>query len=319
MKSDRFLPQLTTKLLEHHLKLTRSDSLLVLAPPAARPLADALYRAAESHCQEAMLAVATSLDTPRSFCIDKFRDMLRQFTAAVVIHPNVLPTSLTLWLKKAEITKIMCLAAPRPQKLRSWLQMKVNRIMERTLKIAELIDIGNELHISTAGGTDLRCSIQRRRGVADIGCIHGGSSVCSLPAGEVRIQPEPSSIVGKAVVDFVAGHEQNGRPAQLFIRDGCVTQIKAGNGTADLLRRLLRRSGKESRSVLEFSFGINEHLSFGSSCIEDRKALGGAGLTLGKRKFDSASCHLPICAIMLAPTVTIDGRPVLQSGTLVLK
>lgn len=301
------------KILTQCLKVQHKDSLALIYGSGAEEFGDLFFRMSKRAASEIMKIQFTDPEISRAQ-LEILHFSLKKVAAAVIIHPGISATSLPAWLNSPERIKILCVNADCAEKFCDWVELKVNRVNERTMKVADLITIGNRLHLATAAGTNLKMSIRRKHGIADTGIVNTNCKICSLPGGEVRIQPETSTVNGSAIINFFAGNRPGKESVELIIKSGEIRQIRGQNKSADFLRREMRRLGPAGRRIFEFSFGINEHFDFGRSYFEDRKALGGSTISFGDRaqrakEFPSP----PVCGVMLEPSISIDNRIILAN------
>jgi len=91
----------------------------------------------------------------------------------------------------------------------------------------------------------------------------------------------------------------------------------ASPNLSEIITTTLRNRSGQGRSVVEFSFGTNFDAEFGKSSVEDVKVQGSATVAIGSYdNYSVLTVHAK--AIMLSPSLSIDGRTVLQNGMLTL-
>lgn len=203
-----------------------------------------------------------------------------------------------------ETTLIRCLNGEQKQ------------MIDLSKKLADILTIGRIVHLTTPAGTDLTFSISRMRGKADTGLLHDPGRFSNLPAGEGCIGPVHGSANGKIVVD--GSFPFLGKITETFemrVKDGYVVRI-TGSDTAKEVSRLLRPFGRQGRNIAELGIGTNPNARFTGLTLEDEKVLGTVHIALGNNvSFDgkvNVPCHFD--AVLLNPTLEIDGNTILQRG-----
>jgi leucyl aminopeptidase (aminopeptidase T) len=191
-------------------------------------------------------------------------------------------------------------------------------IVNKSRKLADILTIGQDVHLTTSAGTDLTFSIARMRGYSETGLIHEPGQFCNLPAGEACTAPVQGSANGMLIVD---GSFPNvgliKEPVKISIKNGYAVRITGGE-EAEKIRALLRPFGREGRNIAEIGIGTNPRAKLTGCTLEDEKVLGTVHLALGNNisfggKVDVKS-HLD--AVLLNPTLVIDGKTILSNGTL---
>lgn len=191
-------------------------------------------------------------------------------------------------------------------------------IFNRSRKIADILTIGRSVHLTTPAGTDLTFSIARMRGLAETGLIHEPGQFCNLPAGEACTAPVQYSCNGVMMVD--GSFPKIGcikTPVKISIKEGYAVRITGGE-EAEIIRGLLRPFGREGRNIAEIGIGTNPRANVSGCTLEDEKTLGTVHIALGNNisfggKVDVKS-HLD--AVLLNPTLVIDGKTILDNGSL---
>ena len=190
-------------------------------------------------------------------------------------------------------------------------------LFNTTMKYAKLIDDGNAVHVTSSAGTDLKFSIAGRRCLPLNGRIDEVSNSVGIPSGEAATAPVEGTAEGVAVID--GGMHEIGiitEPIVMKIEKGFVVEIEGG-AQAGQLRELLQESGDEnSYNIAEFAFGTNSASSVTHNIQEYKNKLGTIHLALGNNLnlFGNTKSKTHMDAIMMKPTVTIDGLVVLENG-----
>ena len=194
--------------------------------------------------------------------------------------------------------------------------VNMNKMMQITNKMTDILSIGSNVHITTPAGTDLRMSIKGKKGIADTGFVTEPGMTCNIPAGEAFLAPVEVSAEGIIVIDGSMG--RSGiikKPIKMYVSNGFVTKI-LGNREARLLRKQLAPFGKKGRNIAELGIGTNSKAKLTGKVLEDEKILGTVHIALGNNLSMGGTCDVGshIDGILLRPKVTIDERVILSGG-----
>ena len=295
------------------------SSILVACDYEGRATADLFYTAQLQGGKEAYLLQSTLPNLFTGRLSPFFHDALGKVKTGIIVSPELARTSFPAWLYELNNTEMICIATGQPRTLCRWMETDFKKVADQAKKIADLLTIGRELHITSPAGTDLALSIRRRSGITDFGrMLNGnGNNIWFLPTGEGTIEPEGRTARGRIVVEFLAGKYEERSQFEIVIKNGEVFRIRGKYPAAELLRKLFREQGAGARSLLHLGLGLNDAALFGRSLQEDIKARGAAHATFGKRtKSKSWPKFSPISAMILSPSLFIDGREILQGKTL---
>ncbi|MCA9730723.1 hypothetical protein KC799_01245 [candidate division KSB1 bacterium] len=295
-----------------------NKNITIFCGEKSQSTAQLIYQAAKELSNDVLLL---QMDMAVFFSSSKPQAILDIISAAglvVVTDKNITQLKLKNAFKDYTETRILCINAPNEQTMNRWMGANHSRIALHTNKIADIFSIGRRLKMQTPSGTHLDMSIQSSVIVADAPIINGQARICLLPAGAVNIFPDAGTVNGKLAVNFIAGSKKQDEPATLIVKDGLIHQIRGKNNTAELLRRQLKRRKPDARKIVNFSIGTNESASFGNSVFEDQKVLGGACVFIGESEEFNTSQMKSTSAVMLSPSVYIDGRKILEKGYLAL-
>ncbi|HMM22118.1 MAG TPA: aminopeptidase [Selenomonadales bacterium] len=195
---------------------------------------------------------------------------------------------------------------------------EVKRITEI---LAAIIDQGNEVHIATPEGTDLRFSIKGRRGYVLAGYATNPGEFSGLPDGEAACAPLEGTAEGVIVnpylmEDLDVVHD----PIRIEFAKGLVTKVEGGREAKEL-ERILEEAGLPGRNVAEFAFGTNPACRITGMSREDKKKLGTAHIAIGDSLSLGGTVESPMHMdiMFLRPTIRIDGKTIVENGELVIK
>jgi leucyl aminopeptidase (aminopeptidase T) len=241
------------------------------------------------------------------------KNLVQSAEFAVVLLPKPDADSLN-WLRQQNRTRVVLFPQVDDEAIQPCLEADQRLIRERSRKLADILTIGRALQLTTANGTLLKMSIAHRRGNAEITPLLPDSYFAALPIGRAFLMPDINSVEGEIFLDGVAGTRGSLSPnIYLKVADGRVTLIKGGKA-ADELRRRLRQAEASARMVVEIGFGLNDKARWGNSEFEDEKVLGTAHLGFGRLPSSSKISEIFAKGIVQAPSVTIDGKKIIEEG-----
>jgi leucyl aminopeptidase (aminopeptidase T) len=239
----------------------------------------------------------------------------RKMLAADVIF-IITTKSLSHTLARAKATekgaRIATMAGVTEDILRRFSAVDLLAMKARTNRLADILDQGSRVLLTSEKGTDLTFSIAGR-------IAHGRKASIfdrpgywgNIPCGEAFIAPVEDSVNGKLVIDAsIAGIGLVDRDATFEIEAGKVAGVEGGR-TARRFEALLDDSAK--RQVAEFGIGTNDKARITGITIEDEKALGTCHIAFGNNRFfggtNAVDFHMD--CVMRAPTIVIDDRIVM--------
>lgn len=295
------------------LKTGRKDNVLILYPPEAKKLATSFYENGQKHIEK-MCTIQVDFAWGQNPFEQPVLSAIQSADSTIILGSDFTPTHLSSAIPQ----KVLCISASNLEELNRFSTQKVNRVLDKTLKFAEILSIGKTLHISGAHNTDLQFSIQNITGQADAGGVPGSETCFSLPVGEVRFQPEPKTLNGRIAIHALAGRPPKYPPASAIIKNNHIVQIKGQGEIAQKLRRQLRLLGSSAKEIIEMGIGLNEHLPFSNTVSEDKKALGAITFSIGANETRNTLFRDLVTGILFKPDVTVDGKSILKNGELIL-
>lgn len=196
-------------------------------------------------------------------------------------------------------------------------------VLDNTKRLAEPLNIGKDIHVTSKAGTDLRASIDGVGYYLDAGYAREAGTVCNLPAGEAWGGPLEFTGEGQIVVDGaiamnIGTRPVNPNPVVLTIEKGRVTKVGGGPEAATL--RGIIETVKDADVLAEFSLGTNPYMRLNGDCNHnDKKVYGTAHVALGHNAFQiyphgSIHAGVHIDMVLTKPTVKVDGRILVDNG-----
>jgi len=318
MSSKEKLQRYSRKLLKKCLNLRAEEDLAIVAHESLLEISTVLWRIAKRACANTVSLTYRSRHTLSPAFPERIVSCLINSDACVVLAPALLNANIFDRARRNG-TRIVNLHDTSIEQFTRAMANDLTRVSNMSRKLADLFSIGNMVTVSSDSGTELQIKISKLKGKAHTYLAQNAGEMASIPAGRACLSLT-TRLSGKLVIDRVAGERRKlASPVILHIRNGQITQIK-GEKEAESIRRTLRRFGKKGRQLNEFAVGANDKMAFGNSGHEDLNVAGSAHFTIGQDLVspDQNKLLRAIKGIILAPTVTIDGRPVITVGKLVI-
>ena len=196
-----------------------------------------------------------------------------------------------------------------------------SRVAELSDTIAAILTEGSEARLTSKAGTDIRFGLKGRDGFSDTGILVNAGDFGNLPAGEAFIGPVEGTSRGKIVVDGTMGDSGvlEGERIILTVRDGYAVEIDGGRAAREL-EAAIEEYGRDARAIAELGVGTNEKALVVGNILEDEKVLGTVHVAIGNNRSMGGIVDVPvhIDGIIMAPTLEIDGRKIMEAGELLL-
>jgi len=190
--------------------------------------------------------------------------------------------------------------------------------------LAAMLTDGEHLRVTNPSGTDLSMGLVGVAGNSHA-CLLDGPGFSAVPNIEANCAPTQGTAEGVFVCDGSIPYYGVGPihdPVTFQISEGFVTDISGGD-QADFLKNLLaRQEDPWVYNLAQFAFGLNPACTeFTGEMLNDEGVNGtvhiGIGTSANLGGEVRAKTHFD--AVTQAPTVWIDGEPVLSDGEILLK
>jgi aminopeptidase len=194
------------------------------------------------------------------------------------------------------------------------------KIHKECQKIAKLVDQAREVRVTSPGGTDLRYSLEGRRGLIDDGIFTGKGAFGNLPAGEVYTVPLEGTANGKLVVE--KGWCANLEEDMIFVfKDGLVIEVVGGGKVGDEFREMLScRKSEEPylsrRNCAEQGIGMNPNARRPDNVLEAEKIRETVHIAIGDSSHmgGRVTADLHQDFVIPKPTLKFDGKIIINDG-----
>jgi leucyl aminopeptidase (aminopeptidase T) len=189
---------------------------------------------------------------------------------------------------------------------------KIQEVVRRT---ARRLRGAREVHLTSAGGTDMTFGIAGREWITeDTGLCTRKGAFTTLPAGELFIAVVEGTAEGRLVVD-VYFEEPLQQPVTATFAQGHASRIVGAKKAIEVMNR----GGKEGRALGRFGFGLNPRARVGGPPLEAEKVLGSAHVGFGDNLVIGGTIHCGVSVegILSNVAVEVDGTAVIEKGSLV--
>ncbi|WP_048148301.1 aminopeptidase [Palaeococcus ferrophilus] len=203
------------------------------------------------------------------------------------------------------------------------------RLRDEAKVLAEILDRGREVHITSDAGTDLWMSIEGRKALKDDGDFRKPGRGGNIPAGEVFISPAVGRSEGTIVFDGTIGLGGESvvpkTPVKVKVKGGFVVSIEGGTEAGRLEeaiksaeRRALEMDKKElarnSWHLGELGIGLNPRAKMSGKLLEDEKLRNTVHIAIGANYDNDAPALNHFDCLIMNPTVEVDGERIMEKG-----
>lgn len=312
------LVSISKKLLIECLGVKHGENYLVLTDDSKEELAESLYKAGKELGLRAMLfkipVLRKSGEEPPKAAAEAMKnsDVVICITEHSLTHTRARKDAAAFGARIATMPGIT-----KEMFLKGAITADYTQVEKLTKKVAEILTRGSKVVIEK-DEYKLEMNIEGRRGIESTGRYLEKGQSGNLPSGEAYIAPIEGSACGSILVDgSIVGLGKLKSPILLKIEKGLLVDA-IGDGAKEWLEMLGHSSA--ARNVAEFGIGTNPNAILSGNILEDEKILGTIHVAFGSNDTFggnvSAGVHLD--AVVLNPSVYIDGKLILDKGRLVV-
>lgn len=199
-------------------------------------------------------------------------------------------------------------------------------VRDISLKTRDALNAGTTVQITSPEGTDVTFDTTGRPFYPYYGEFLDGGTVTVFPGGEVNTTPNEDSGNGRIVFDaFLMEIGLLTEPVAWDLEDGKIVRVSGGTQAREFERILETRGDEFSRYIGELSVGTNYAARSIGSALEDKEVYGrvhiacGTGVSSPDGAFRAryqSTLHLD--GIISNPTLTVDGKPVVENGEILV-
>jgi aminopeptidase len=293
------------------------EEVLVIADHETRPIGEALREEAAGAGADAVLAVMTPREVDGNEPPRTIAGALA--SCDVFIAPTRRSLSHTVARKRA--TEAGARGATMPgvtaDMLARVMAVDFDRMAARSRAVAALLSRADSARLTCPQGSDFRFDLGGRQGLPDDGALTEPGAFGNLPCGEGFIAPlngEGRLVVAATLASVGVAEE----PVTLSVQDGRLTAADGELGPRFF--ELLESAGERGTNLAELGVGTNDRAQLTGNVLEDEKILGTVHVAFGASAGIGGTVSVPIHldAVILEPTLEVEGEVVLDSGSYVL-
>ncbi len=301
-------------------KIKKNEKILILADEPQCKLAYEFYLKAKCLSKNPSLHILPKIKNRNYKPTETIKKLLQGSDCALLITSKSISHMQARRKASQSGTRIASMPRVTEAILRRNLVGNYTTLINTSRKLADILTIGKEIHLTTRQGTNFSCSISRKKGYSDTGMVHKPGNFSNIPAGEACIGPVQYSAQGTLIIDGSfpeVGLLKN--PITVTIKDGYGIRL-TGDKEVETVRQILRPYGHESRNIAEIGIGTNPHAKLTGITLEDEKVQGtvhiGFGNSISFGGTNTVPCHND--AVILNPTMVIDGKTILKEGKIMV-
>ncbi|MFQ5771990.1 MAG: hypothetical protein ACE5HX_15755 [bacterium] len=307
-------------ILKNSLRTKPQESLLIIAEESLSDLGEVFWNCAKKITKYSVLIKFSykylndhGLPTP-------IYNSLIYADSVIVLTPKIVIETLFDEARQNG-TRIILLKNISKELMERSLETNYNLLANISRRLADIFTIGKTIHLTSPSGTDAKVNISSIKGFAETGLAFRAGDFTCLPAGEARVfLNKKNNIEGLIVLDRITGHKKPfSKPIMLKVHQGYISQIR-GDKDAEQLRKDIRIFGKSGRKINELGVGTNENVALGNSALEDEKVSGTVHIALGQNQITKIHGKITqsIKGMILNPTLTIDGKLIIEDGKILV-
>ena len=301
------------KLVQHNGRVKPDEKVLIVTDPSLQPIAELVATEAESMGAETVLVVMPERESDGQEPPEMVSAAMNK--ADVIFSPVKKSITHTKAFKDAlaKGARGILMTAYTDQVLSCPALLKTDFASHEEIchRLGDAFTQGNQVHLTSEKGTDLRFSIEGRKANVLTGIPKAGQ-LAPVPTIEVNVVPVHGSAQGILVADASVPYLDIGvleEPVTCTIEDGYIVRIEGGKQARMLEEQLIRLNNRNCFNIAELGVGLNPNANLTGFMLEDEGVLGtihmgiGTSITLGGEI--SAPSHYDL--LMWAPLLTIDG------------
>ena len=303
------------------MNLQKEEDLLVLTDDKTQEIGQVLFEAGKKLSRESVLVIMPEREVNGQEPTKQIAELMGSYDA--VICPTAKSLTHTMAKRNACSAGVRVATMPGITKdiMIRTLGADYHKIAERTYKVTEILDRGENVHVTSTLGTDILLPIDGIKAISSTGLVTEKGSGGNLPSGESYLMPAEGRSNGVFYVDgsFAGIGKIGSEPIKITVKDGYAVKIEGGT-EAQKLEEMLKQKGHEAYNVAELGIGTNDQAIVSGMILEDEKVMGTAHIALGNNITMGGTCSVGIHldGVILKPTVTVDGIPLMKDGKLLI-
>lgn len=310
------LVEISRNLIETCLGIKEKEEVVIVTDEEKRPLAEALYQAAQKLGAETVLMQMKEREKSGQEPPFAIAEAMKQADVAICITKHSLTHTKARKVAAAHGTRVATMPGITEDMFTDGaIAADYTEVKKLTETVTEILTRGKQVRIEKDGHV-LQFSIENRYGVPSTGMYLEAGQSGNLPSGEAYIAPVEGSANGQIIVEgSIAGIGMVDEPHLLTVKDGRLVEV-----TGPVAAKLLATLGdQDGRQLAEFGIGTNHKARIIGIVLEDEKAFGtihlafGSNITFGGTI--EAGVHIDL--IVNKPDVFIDDVKILEKGSFI--
>lgn len=182
--------------------------------------------------------------------------------------------------------------------------------------LSAIWETAQSIHVTSPAGTDLKAPIAGEKVIIECGFATEPGLEAAFSDGEVSQMPRVNTAEGVIVVDGPIAHiGQPDSPIALKVEKGRVISVSGDCRQADELRHIIETI-EDAANIAEIGIGLNPMCRRNGDFEEEKKARGYIHIAIGDNVFygGDVQCAVHMDMVIHSPTVTMDGRLVVDRG-----
>jgi leucyl aminopeptidase (aminopeptidase T) len=306
--------------LKHNLNLRADEIALIITDEKKQIIGDAFKKAALTlsgrvELRQIPVLEYSGKEPPESVA----GEML---SADVILLPLSRSLSWTNARRKASANgaRIASMPGITPETVLRTFPQDYRLIRQRVNHLCDMLDRTKYVRITSELGTDLKFSVDGRKGRGRKGGIYIEKGAWgNLPCGEAFIAPVEGTTQGVYFVD--ASHSGLGKimePIRIEVQEGKAIGLSGGLQSSLLVKLLEGVKNSDAFNIAEFGIGCNDKAEVCGVTLEDEKALGTCHIALGGNAFfgGQTGVGIHLDGVMRNPTIKLDNTAIMRDGRL---
>jgi aminopeptidase len=200
-------------------------------------------------------------------------------------------------------------------------------------RLKAVFDDGSMVHVTSPAGTDIRLSIEGRKGQVDDGDFRSPGKGGNLPCGEAFVSPKNESAEGVIVfdgtVDLIPKAVIPDSSVRVKYERGFVSEVAGGPEATELLKVIqngekmarelgLKAEERNARALGELGVGINPAARMTCNMLEDEKVGRTVHFAIGMNLDNDANALIHQDCLVLRPSMWVDDRQIMRDGDILI-
>ncbi len=303
-------------------KVQAGEKVLILSDFAKVSIAQAIAAAVHQKNAEAVI----SLMPPRNMHNEPLPDTVAEAMkkADIIFAPtkwSIAHTEARVAATKAGVRIINMPSYEEETLISGGIDLDFEKQAPLVEKVAAVLTEAKVARVVTPLGTDITLGIEGRSGAALTGLAHKPGVFCTPPDVEARVTPVEGTSQGVIMVDGSIPVPEIGvitQPIKVTVQGGNAVKIEGGKQAHLFSDILAKANDPGAYNIAELGIGLNPMSKIIGVMVEDEGSLGTVHIAVGTSAAfgGKVRTHLHLDMMIRQPTVTLDGKVILDKGRL---